>query len=119
MTSDNPQYLFDSDMLFYKDGRVNGENFRSVEPLTLVCHNVRRIVPESIIGRALSSQGWEFQIVGEDRWFKTQYDWSLVLNTPENLELVRQRDVLRQARNEVAQRAHAIGRKVINVRGAA
>lgn len=98
-------YLFDSKQLYPKAGSVV-----EVEPLTLVCHNVK-YKGKNFVG----TLSWEFQIVGKDEWYVTNYDWALVLNTEENLAKIKERNHLRKEANELESLAKKAHKQVLNI----
>lgn len=101
-------YLFDSDNLYQK-----GLDPVVVEPLTLLCHNV---TPAG--ANLLGGQQWEFQIVGRDEWYRTSYAWALLLNTEENLKLVRERNQLRVNADMARKRADLAHKKIVTIKDA-
>jgi hypothetical protein len=74
-------YLYNYDKLYYKQPINPSFGHRKVESMTLRCHNVTKVG-----GNFVGGTTYDFQLVGGDgTWFRTNYDWALVEDTPENL----------------------------------
>lgn len=104
----NQVYRFDSDKMYPRD--VSGFQPIDVVPLQVKCHNVKP-------GRTdlVGNGTWEFQVVGKDEWYVTSYAWALILDTPENLELVRLRNLLIADRKAVERKIKAQQAQILTV----
>lgn len=97
-------YLFDSDSL-YTAGSLEPE---TVEPLTLECYDVVYAGRNFLGGKSI-----QFRIKGRDnKLYESSYAWAFVLNTPENVKAVKQRNKLFAAANKAKDAALTADTKV-------
>jgi hypothetical protein len=95
----NPVFVFASDKLFHAKP---WNKMREVEPWTIRVHHVKRV---PVGCGEYGSQTWDFQIVGDETatWYRTHYDWALVLDVKENHAIHERIVALEAAREEIQQ----------------
>lgn len=105
-------YLFRGPHLF-----ANDENFldksEEPEPMTLRCINVTPKGNNNFMG----ASRWDFQIEGRgDRWYHTYYEWALVEDTPENIELDARITRMREQQEILQRQITLLGRQITDVK---
>jgi|SRR5476649_506128 len=111
---ENPIFLYDYRYLYPRDladRKILGHPI-SVEPMCLECYNVRR---EENVNGISQKCGWEFQLVDDPKgvWYRTSYDWALVLKTDENLAQYQQWCKAVVRRDEMARMAETEYKRII------
>jgi hypothetical protein len=85
-----------------------GKQLEEVQELTLECYDVTPTFP-NLIG----ASSWDFKVVGRgDQLFHTSYDWSLVENTPENLEIIAEFKVKQIMRDALQDQASKVFKRI-------
>ncbi len=119
-----PTYLFDSSQLYFRRPRTQSQNtgsnghecasdFLVVTPGELVAYDVEPAGNRNIV----SADSWDFKIQGHDPdvIYRTHYTWALVLNTPDNVERLKARNVIQGRFEELKAILRQANRSVIKV----
>lgn len=119
-----PTYLFDSNQLYFRRPRTQSQttgsnghecasDFLMVAPGELVAYDVEPAGNRNIV----SADAWDFKIQGHspDVIYRTHYTWALVLNTPDNVERLKARNVLDGQVEALKAKLRLANRNVIKV----